>query len=209
MFYIACTRFNNETFQQNMEYRLKNNIKVIYGSALKIRHTYKSDSIIFVVEMNNDLNRIEGIGLIKNNLVYNTRHRIYEHIEYNRYIYQGNFWLNRDLLESLDSDIIIIFDNILFKGKSHLKCRSGITIITEKLFTHWKDYKLDELKEKLKNVFLFYYKDYQDIKTISFLPEEIILEPEKEKEQEKLELIEIIPNNKKRRLVNLDKNIEK
>lgn len=195
MFYIACTRFNNSTFKENINYRKENNIPVIYGSALKIRKTYKNDSIIFVAEMNNDLNKIEGIGLIRNNLVHNRRHKIYEHIEYNRYIYEGNYWLDREMLGRFDPEILLILDSILFKGKSHLKCRSGISIITEKLFTHWPDYKLEILKDKLKQVFICYFKNNQEFSNIQLAPNE--------------EILEIIPNKKKRRLVNQDKNIEK
>ena len=45
------------------------NKKVIYGSMLKIREIYPTESLIFIAEMNNSENKIEGIGLIKNILV--------------------------------------------------------------------------------------------------------------------------------------------
>jgi len=184
MFYIACTRFNNSTYEENTNYRVNNKENVIYGTSLKIRNIYPSGSLIFVVEMNNDTNKIEGIGLIRNNLVHDERHKIYINTEYNRYIYRGHHWLKRD---QLDPEINEIFDNILFKGKSHLKCRTGITIITEKLFTHW-DYNFNHLKQKVKHIFLDHFRRE--------IPEEISEE----------ETIEIIP---KKRLHNYDKNIEK
>jgi hypothetical protein len=198
MFYIGCTRFNNSTYQENLDYRFKNDISVIYGSALKIRNIYLPDSLIFVVEMNNDTNKIEGIGLIRNSLVHNKRHKIYEHIEYNRYIYSGKYGIKRDLI---DSDIIEICDTILFKGKSHLKCRSGITIITEKLFTHW-DYELDVLKDKIKCLFLKHFTPL--CIEISQIVETNTVEERIENE----EFIEII-SKKRKRLVNYNKNIEK
>ena len=146
--------------------------------------------------MNNDKNKIEGVGLIKNQLVLDKRHKIYENGEYNSYIYRGKYWLSRETLENLDPEIIEIFDNILFKGKSHLKCRTGITILTEKLFTHWI-YELRILKNKVKCAFLDYYKH-----NIDFEAEECIKEQIKNEE----ESFEIIP--KKRRLLICDKNIE-
>jgi hypothetical protein len=201
MFYIGCTRFNNSTYKENLDYRSKNDISVIYGSALKIRNIYLPDSLIFVVEMNNDTNKIEGIGLIRNSLVSNKHHKIYEHIEYNRYIYSGKYWIKRD---QLDPDIIEICDTILFKGKSHLKCRSGITIITEKLFTHW-NYELDILKDKIKYLFLKYFTPFNiEISQIV----EIVLTNKEEERIENEEFIEII-SKKRKRLVNYDKNIEK
>ena len=151
--------------------------------------------------MNNDSNKIEGIGLIRNTLV-NKRHRLYEHIEYNRYIYNGKYWLNREKLDLLDQEITQICDTILFKGKSHLKCRSGISIITEKLFTHW-DYNLDILKDKIKNVFLKYFETQNVLTNFTFDEDD---EKEREREREE-EIIEIIPK-KRKRLDICNKNIE-
>jgi len=157
MFYLACTRFNNTTYQENICYRDKSGEQVIYGSTLKIREKYSPGSLIFIAEMNNEKNRIEGIGLIKNLLVYDKRHKIYENNEYNRYIYKGKYWLSREQINEYNPEIIEIFDNILFKGKSHLKCRIGITIITEKLFVHWR-YELHFLKNMVKDLFLNHFK---------------------------------------------------
>jgi hypothetical protein len=196
MFHLACTRFNNSTYKENVDYRNKHNENVIYGASLKIRNIYSIGSLIFVAEMNNEKNKIEGVGLIKNQLVLDKRHKIYENGEYNSYIYRGKYWLSRETLENLDPAIIEIFDNILFKGKSHLKCRTGITILTEKLFTHWI-YELRILKNKIKCVFLDHYKH-----NIDFEPEECIKEQIRNEE----ESFEIIP--KKRRLLICDKNIE-
>ena len=156
MFYIACTRFTNATYKENIEYRETHNEQVIYGSAFKIRHIYPIGCLIFVAEMNNETNKIEGIGLIKNSLVSDKRYKIYENSDYNRYIYRGNYWINRDQLSILNQEILEIFDTILFKGKSHLKFRSGITFLTEKLFVHWI-YELHILKNYIKIAFLTHF----------------------------------------------------
>lgn len=190
MFYLACTRFNNTTYDENICYRNKNNEICIYGSTLKIRETYPPGCLIFIAEMNNEKNKIEGIGLIKNLLVHDRRHRIYENSEYNRYIYRGNNWLSREQINDFDNTILEIFDNILFKGKSHLKCRIGITIITEKLFVHW-DYELEELKNKIKNLFNHYFKNN-------------INETCEEKEDE---YFEIIPKKSGKKLTNKINNL--
>lgn len=157
MFHLACTRFTNSTYDENMKYREKTMEPVIYGTTLQIRKSYSIGTLLFVAEMNNDINKIEGIGLIKNLLVCNKRHKIYENNEYNRYIYSGKYWLNRSQIIDFDIEIVEILDNILFKGRSHLKRRTGITIITEKLFVHW-NYDLKILKHKIKQMFLSYFK---------------------------------------------------
>jgi len=199
MFYIACTRFNKLTYKENLDYRNKNKEDVIYGAALKIRNIYSAGSLIFVAEMNNETNKIEGIGLIKNSLVSDKRHKIYENNEYNRYIYRGKYWLSRNQIENLDNEIIEILDNILFKGKSHLKFRTGITILTEKLFTHW-NYELRTLKNKIKYLFIDYFNliknndnDYDNDNDYEneFYNEVIEKFEEKEKENEEFEIIPI------------------
>lgn len=156
MFYIACTRFNNATYQENVDYRSKYNEMVIYGPEFKIRDIYPPGSLMFVAEMNNDTNKIQGIGLIKNTLVSDKRYKVYDNWQYNRYIYRGNYWISREDLIMLDYDIVKTFDTILFKGKSHMKYRNGITILTEKLFGHWT-YELKLLKNQVKNAFLTYF----------------------------------------------------
>ena len=153
MFYIASTRFNNDTYIENMKYRNKLNIPVIYGASIRIQEKYDVGSLIFVVEMNNEINKIEGIGLIRNTLIYDKKHHVYSNSDYNRYLYKGDYWISRETIMENDEEIVNICDNVLFKGKSHLKRISGISILTKKLFTNW-DYKLSVLKEKIRQLFL-------------------------------------------------------
>ena len=192
MFYLACTRFNNATYAENTNYRNKHNENVIYGTTLQIRHIYDLGIQIFVVEMNNEENKIEGIGLIKNLLVCDKRHKIYENDEYNRYIYKGKYWLSRSQINNVNEKITEMFENALFKGKSHLKCRMGITIITQKLFVHW-NYDLQIVKNMVKHVFLGYFKY-----NINELKEKEIGEGEVEVEEEEKEYFDIIPKKRKR-----------
>jgi hypothetical protein len=152
MFHIASTRFNNDTLAQNMDYRLKTGETSIYGTGFQINVKYSIGSVLFVFEMNNDENRIEGIGVITNNTVFDKKHKIYNDSNYNRFIYRGNYWLSRQQILENDPEIVEIFDKMLFKGKSHLKRQSGITIVTEKLALKWK-YDLEILKRQIKNLF--------------------------------------------------------
>ena len=62
---ICCTRFNEDTWSQNERWRRQNNyIGSIYNSPVKIREIIPLLSIIYVIEMNNDINKIMGIGII-------------------------------------------------------------------------------------------------------------------------------------------------
>ena len=163
MNYIGCTRFTNRTYQENTKYKNKHNEMVIYGLAIKIREIYSDGSHMYIAEMNNDKNKIEGIGLIVKNLV-SKRHKIYEDSNFNQYIYRGKYWLSREQIEALDSSILEVFDNILFKGKSHLKNRMGISILSDQLFTHW-DYTLRDLKQKVISMFSRHFGEDADLVT--------------------------------------------
>jgi hypothetical protein len=152
MNYIGCTRFTNETYEENSTYKNNNGETVMYGLALKIRGIYPIGAHMFIAEMNNNKNKIEGIGLIINQMVTNKRHKIYSDNNYNRYIYRGKYWMSRDEIAAIDASILEILDTILFKGKSHLKNRMGISILSDQIFTHW-DYTLRDLKHKINLAF--------------------------------------------------------
>jgi hypothetical protein len=155
MFQLASTRFNEDTYKENIDYRKKNNIPVIYGSSVQIRDKILIDTPLFVIEMNNtkSINRIEGIGFIKNKLILDKKYKIYDDGQYNRFIYKGKYWIGRDEIYEMDKEILEICDTILFKGKSHQKRFIGITMVTEKVFKYWS-YELSVLKRKIKNLFL-------------------------------------------------------
>lgn len=161
MFHVASTRFNNKTYRENLLYRERQLETVIYGTDIKINEKYSPGSLIFVIEMNNDRDKIEGIGLIRNTLIHDAK-RIYENPDYNRYIYRGDYWVNRETILSIDKDIVKICDLILFKGKSHMKRVSGISVLTEKLFTNWV-FDLKDLKEKIRLLFLKLYGNLSSI----------------------------------------------
>jgi len=166
MFYIAATRFNEETYKENMEYREKHDIPVIYGTNIRIRHTYPIGVCIFVVEMNNDTNRILGIGLIKNEqFISEKKIRIYSNPDYNWNIYKGDYWLSREQITEIDPYLVEIFELILFKGKSHLKRVTGISLLTDKLMTNWR-FDLPDIKNKVKHVFTNRFKTAQNYEEI-------------------------------------------
>ena len=167
MFHLASTRFNNETLKQNMDYRLRvrekdrtkepnapnSPIVAYYGSLIKVHKKISIGAFMFVFEMNNELNRIEGISLVRNTLVLDKRHKIYTNEDYNRYIYRSIYWLSRDQISELDPELVETFDLLLFKGKTHMKRACGITVLNEKLLQNWqKD--LDVEKNKVRRLFL-------------------------------------------------------
>jgi hypothetical protein len=159
MFYLACTRFTNATYTENMEYRLRRNEAVIYGTSIRIREIYPIGCKIIIIEMNNDTNQVEGFGFICNH-ISTERHKIYENDEYNRYVYRGKYWLSRTQIEQYDPNILTTLENVLFKGRTHLKRRIGITIVTEKIFNRWS-YDYVQCKQDIKKMFKYYFQPQQ------------------------------------------------
>ena len=64
---ILTTRFTTETYLENIKWREKNNYKgCIYNLKNRISDQNLYDKPYFVLEMNNEINKVMGIGVIKN-----------------------------------------------------------------------------------------------------------------------------------------------
>ena len=134
MFSIVSTRFTNTTWEENCLYRNKHGYKgCIYGSPQEMSPKILIDSIVFVVEMNNTINKIEGIGLIRNRPLLDKYYKIHEDCNYNRFTYKSNYRLDREIITRQNVMVVDMLEQILFKGKTHLKRGSGFTTIPEKL----------------------------------------------------------------------------
>jgi hypothetical protein len=158
MVIIGSTRFNNDTFLENEKYREEKNIICIYPVPQKMSIKIDNNELLFVVEMNNSLNRIEGIGLIRNVIQMDKIYKVYSDGNFNRYVYKSNYRLDRHKLIEYNEEIVFCLDYILFKEKTHLKRGIGITTIPEKLLNHKICNNID-LKKEIKNMFLFYYRN--------------------------------------------------
>ena len=126
---IATTRFNNETHHQNITYKQKSNHNgCIYGSPMKIKEKIPLHSYVYVIEMNNDKNKIEGIGLIKNERKLDKNYRIYKNMDYNRYVYTGEKYLPMaQITDEYYQKVVTVMERLLFKGDRHCKRGQGIT----------------------------------------------------------------------------------
>lgn len=150
---LASTRFNNDTWNENQRFREKNNLHgCIYCSPQTMSAKIEWGSIVFIVEMNNSTNEIEGIGIVKNKPI-TERGGIYETLNFNRYVFIGEYRINRDVLIRYQPKIVEALDHILFKEKTHLKRGCGITRIPEKLLKHRICEGID-IKKEISRVFI-------------------------------------------------------
>jgi hypothetical protein len=154
---IVSTRFNNSTWQQNLEYRAKMAAGCVYGSPQAIVSTIKKDGAVFVLEMNNDRNAIEGVGLIRNKPLTDKYYRVYNNGNYNRYVYKSKYHVTRDDLIRYNPLLVEAMDYILFKGKTHLKRGAGFLTVPEKLLKHERCRAMDVCAE-LRSIFLSVYR---------------------------------------------------
>lgn len=131
-FHIGTVRFTNKTYEENLKWKERKNHKgCIYGLDTKITDNINKGEYIFVIEMNNDKNKIMGIGLIKNITIPIERSRIYEDELYNNYLYKGKKHITREKLMEMKSNMVLFLEKMLFHGYHHFKRGNGCTILTK------------------------------------------------------------------------------
>lgn len=151
MFTLATTRFTNSTWLENEKMRENINYSgCIYCSPQQMSPKIDLNSLVFVIEMNNSLNRIMGIGLVRNAIATDKYYRVYEVGNYNRYTFKGKYHLAREEMDEMVMDVI---EKLLFKGKTHSKRGAGITRFPEKILRSPQCCEMD-IKEEVKKMFL-------------------------------------------------------
>ena len=126
---ILTTRFSNDTWNENQTYiNTKKNKKMIYSVPIPISPKIIPESFCVVLEMNNDINQIMGIGLITN-ISHHRKTNIYGDMNYNRYSYFTKKRIDCIDMSLKEKEIINILESLCFKGRGHLKRGQGITIL--------------------------------------------------------------------------------
>jgi hypothetical protein len=167
---ICTTRFNHITLNENIEWRRKKNKlnHCVYGAPSALKQTVKKDEWLIVLEMHNDMNKIIGLGLVRNApLKYN---KIYSCGNYNRYTYEGKLrldLLNMNMNVSDDTNlasvggvgesfvlteeeriVIRMLELSLFYGQMHCKRAKGICELPSRIMS------LYDFKSCLKGLIL-------------------------------------------------------
>jgi ribosomal protein S13 len=150
--HITTTRFNNETWEENRNYvKHHHGVGCAYGTCEQISTKIHNEGVLMVLEMNNDENRIMGIGMVRNHPLAR-KHRIYSNEEYNRYAYVGRHRIDRLEMNSEEETIMRAFDILCFKGSRHLKRLRGIKTFPIDMLYRCK--KVMDLPEFIKNMFI-------------------------------------------------------
>lgn len=161
--YIVTTRFNNKTFQENTYYRINNGkYNCIYCAPEPITQKIPYDSVLFVIEMNNELNKTMGIGLVRNHPRVN-KFSIYENKSYCRYTYVGSTRIDRTDMEEDEEEIMELLDLFCFKGNKHMKRGQGIrSFPVEILFELQQEDSID-IHKLISEMFKTRFKQNKDL----------------------------------------------
>jgi hypothetical protein len=145
--YLLTTRFNNQTFNEYRKYCEKKKFSgCFYNTPILVSKKIPLNSNLFILEMNNDINKIVGIGLLINEPIYN-KYRVYKDNNYNIYSYIGKYRIERESMTTEEETIMKIFDYLCFKGQNHMKRGQGITSFSSKIL-----YRCREIINLVKSV---------------------------------------------------------
>ena len=132
---IAVTRFNNKTWEENCNYRDKNDMKgCCYGTPVLLQVDIPIGALLYILEMNNDINQIMGIGLIRNHNRADKRYCVYSDGNYNRYNYRSDYRIDRAEFKKSNNSLLELFELLVFKGYTHLKRGQGIQLVKKKKY---------------------------------------------------------------------------
>jgi len=158
MYKICCTRFTNDTWEQNIIWRRVNNYEgCIYNSPTRIKENVPLLIVVFVIEMNNDLNKIMGIGMVKNYVHTDKYYKMYTDGNYNRYTYKSLFRIDKDDFKKEEKLYIDILETLIFKGSYHIKRSHGITQLPDWILNN----SYIDFINLFKNMFINKYKNFK------------------------------------------------
>jgi len=158
MYEVVTSRFNNETLFANYEYREKHGFHCIYCCPSELSCKISYGKPVFVIEMNNSTNKIEGIGLIKNIPETKKYYKVHSDGNTNRYIYIGKYFIDRSTIDYYNSPLVHALEEILFKGYTHSKRGAGLTIIPPKALKNEICDGID-VKKEIKDIFVYHFRE--------------------------------------------------
>ena len=122
-FFIGLSRFNNKTAEENKLWRISNNWKgCIYTPRKEISQKIPYNSLLVVIEMNNEINKIIGFGLIKNYRHPKQRVKIYSgNWQSEGKAYQSDKRIDIEEINEEYKDVITSIEKRLFYGCNHYK----------------------------------------------------------------------------------------
>lgn len=149
--YLLTSRFNNSTWRENENFiKTQSKMGCIYCAPVPVSTEIPQDNFMYILEMNNDTNKIMGIGLVRNHVVV-SRYHVYETGNYNRYNYVGPVRIDRTSMTKDEETIMKALDILCFKGNTHMKRGHGLKLFPIEML--YKCLKVIDLIEFINNMF--------------------------------------------------------
>jgi len=126
-FDIVVTRFDNITWQEHTRWMNRTDFHgCIYSSEFGMAQTIRHKQPLFVLEMNNSTNRIQGFGIIRNQPSMK-KYNKYANQYYSRYQYVGTHRIDVSTATPHEQQFIWILEHLIFHGRGHIKRGCGIS----------------------------------------------------------------------------------
>jgi hypothetical protein len=154
--FLMTSRFNTATREENKRFRERKNWNhgCLYCTPEPISEKIPFYSKIVVLEMDNDQNKIFGVGFLVNKPLVN-RYNIYANQNYNRYNYIGKYRITRDELTAEEEEVFAALDVLCFKGNTHMKRGQGLRAFPIKMLLRCRD--LIDIPEFIEKMFISRY----------------------------------------------------
>jgi hypothetical protein len=140
---LYTVRFTSKTLEKKELFQAKSGRKCIYGSAHPIKRMTYDKATLMVIEMNNDINKINGVGLIKNTEIKHQKEKYAPPAEmaaqtqyFYKHIYTGDEWIGREDMREDDLKVVDLMEGLLFRGKGHCKRLTDITEFPPRFLDH-------------------------------------------------------------------------
>ena len=143
MYSFVTSRFTKTTEDECKRYIARIGKQCLYGSSLLISSSVPEGGLVFVIEMRinapgkkanwlPDDNQVSGIGMIVNQEVPADFYcDVYENKLFNQFTYMGEERIDRAELLRTNPLLIELLDTILFKGKTHQKRNTYLSLLTD------------------------------------------------------------------------------
>ena len=132
-FLIGTVRFNNKTYIENLKWKQRKGYNgCAYGLNKPLSIKIPTGKYIYIIEMNNEINKIMGIGKIKNIIIHSNRSRMYNEESLNNFIYKSPDFIPRlKIIETQPKGELVLkfLENLLFRGSKHFKRGQGCVIL--------------------------------------------------------------------------------
>lgn len=150
--YLCTTRFNNQTYIENRNACKRLKVSCYYSNPYPLPQSIPQGATVYVLEMNNEENKIMGIGKINNYLQMDV-YRVYENDFYNQMHFSSTERVSYENMSEPKKRLMRALELKCFHGRGHLKRGHRMTCFPVRTLGLCKRNGLDIIEE-IQELFL-------------------------------------------------------